>query len=425
MKRFRGPVLVTLGSLLLPLGLGAFSVPYIVHELGVVRFGVLTLVWGLFGYFSLFDFGIGKALTKRVAESGGDTLEAAVAARVGLLLLMGIGVVSGLLLAGAYPVLLSLGVLVDSPENIRAVMWLAAGMPFLLIGIGLRGILEGLARFNSPAVARVIVGVATFGLPVPLLAVWPTLDVIVIGLVGGRVLSIVTQSWSCRDLLRRAWAASGARGETEGILRFGGWMMVSNLTSPLMVYADRFVIAASAVAAQVAYYTTPFEVVTRLLVLPAAATTVLFPMMARESATGRNRLAARMMLRGMVTMFLVLLPVVVMASFYSHEFLAWWLNPDFASFAAGPMVLLSWGVLCNSLAQFPFSFLQSTGKVRQIAFLHLFELLLFFSSLPWFLARWGILGAAIAWCLRVALDLVALLALSKILYLSDARRRDD
>ena len=425
MRRVRGPVFVTLVSLLLPLGLGAFSVPYIVQRLGVERFGVLTLVWGLFGYFSLFDFGIGKALTKRVAESGGDTREAAVAARAGLLLLIGIGVVAGLLLAGAYSVLLRSGVLADSPENFRAVMWLAAGMPFLLIGIGLRGVLEGLARFNSPAIARVILGVATFGLPVPLLVVWPTLDVIVIGLVGGRVLSIVTQAWSCRDLLRRAWAAPSARGETEGILRFGGWMMVSNLTSPLMVYADRFVIAASVVAAQVAYYTTPFEVVTRLLVLPAAATTVLFPMMARESATGRNRLAARMMLRGMATMFLVLLPLVVMASFFAYEFLAWWLNPEFASFAAGPMILLSWGVLCNSLAQFPFSFLQSTGKVRQIAFLHLCELLLFFSSLPWFLARWGILGAAIAWCLRVALDLLALLALSHVSLFSDARRSDD
>lgn len=425
MRRVRGPVFVTLVSLLLPLGLGAFSVPYIIQQLGVERFGVLTLVWGLFGYFSLFDFGIGKALTKRVAESGGDTREAAVAARAGLLLLIGIGVVAGLLLAGAYPVLLRSGVLADSPENFRAVMWLAAGMPFLLIGIGLRGVLEGLARFNSPAIARVILGVATFGLPVPLLVVWPTLDVIVIGLVGGRVLSIVTQAWSCRDLLRRAWAAPSARGETEGILRFGGWMMVSNLTSPLMVYADRFVIAASVVAAQVAYYTTPFEVVTRLLVLPAAATTVLFPMMARESATGRNRLAARMMLRGMATMFLVLLPLVVMASFFAYEFLDWWLNPEFASFAAGPMILLSWGVLCNSLAQFPFSFLQSTGKVRQIAFLHLCELLLFFSSLPWFLARWGILGAAIAWCLRVALDLLALLALSHVSLFSDARRSDD
>ena len=101
------------------------------------------------------------------------------------------------------------------------------------------------------------------------------------------------------------------------------------------------------------------------------------------------------------------------------------LNPEFAAIAAGPMVLLCWGVLCNSLAQFPFSYLQSMGKVRQIALLHLFELPLYFMALPWFLDRWGILGAAIAWLVRVAFDLVALLALSAIMLFSSNRQRDD
>ncbi len=167
MTRIGGPVLITLISLILPLAIGAISVPYIIERLGVVRFGVLTLVWGIFGYFSLFDFGIGKALTKRIAESGSPSHEAAVATRVGLSLLLGVGLLSGLLLAAIYPFLSRFGVIADTPENFRSVAWLAAGMPFLLLGIGLRGVLEGLGRFSAPAVARVILGIATFGLPVP------------------------------------------------------------------------------------------------------------------------------------------------------------------------------------------------------------------------------------------------------------------
>lgn len=425
MKRIGGPVLVTLVSLILPLVMGAVSVPFIIEKLGVVRFGVLTLIWGIFGYFSLFDFGIGKALTKRIAECETGSPQAAVATRMGLLLLLGLGVFSGLLLAAAYPLLLSFGILVDSPENFRSLAWLALGMPFLLLGIGLRGVLEGLGRFSAPAFARVVLGIATFGLPVPLLAVWPTLDVIVIGLVGGRILTIASQGWACRDLLGIAWRVRGTRAETREIMSFGGWMMVSNLISPLMVFADRFVIAASSVASQLAYYTTPFELVTRLLVLPAAATTVLFPMMARVQGADRQHVAGRMMVRGLVTMFLALLPVVILGGVFASDFLSWWLNPEFAAIAAGPMVLLCWGVLCNSLAQFPFSYLQSMGKVRQIALLHLFELPLYFMALPWFLDRWGILGAAIAWLVRVAFDLFALLALSAIMLFYSNRQRDD
>jgi len=50
---------------------------------------------------------------------------------------------------------------------------------------------------------------------------------------------------------------------------------------------------------------------------------------------------------------------------------------------------------------------------------------LYFASLPWFLGRWGILGAAIAWLVRVAFDLLALSAMSAIIALSGSGRRDD
>ena len=425
MNRIRGPVLITLLSLVLPLVMAAGSVPYIFEKLGVVRFGVLTLVWGVFGYFSLFDFGIGKALTKRVAECEAGSSESAVATRVGLLLLLGLGVISGLLIGVCFPLLLDSGIIEGSPEFFRSIAWLALGMPLLLAGTGLRGVLEGLGRFSPPALARVILGITTFGLPVPLLAVWPTLDVLVIGLVAGRALTIVTQGWACRGLLGMALRVRGTRAEIREILSFGSWMMVSNLVSPLMVYADRFVIAASSVASHLAYYTTPFELVTRLLVLPAAVTTVLFPMMAREQGADRHRVAGRLMVRGMLAMLLVLLPAVIAGSLFAGDFLAWWLSPEFAALAVGPTVLLCWGVLFNSLAQFPFSYLQSMGKVRQIAVLHLLELPVYFMALPWFLERWGILGAAIAWVARVAFDLLALSALSAIMRFSGIRQRDD
>ena len=62
MRHFRlgRNVALTLAGLGLPLLMGAFSIPYIIEKLGTGRFGVLTLIWAIFGYFSLFDFGISK-----------------------------------------------------------------------------------------------------------------------------------------------------------------------------------------------------------------------------------------------------------------------------------------------------------------------------------------------------------------------------
>ena len=55
----------------LPLIVGVVTIPALVDKLGTERFGVLAILWVVIGYFSLFDFGIGRALTKMIAEQLG------------------------------------------------------------------------------------------------------------------------------------------------------------------------------------------------------------------------------------------------------------------------------------------------------------------------------------------------------------------
>ncbi len=43
-------------------------IPPLIEGLGTERFGILSLAWMIVGYFSFFDFGIGRGLTKIVAE---------------------------------------------------------------------------------------------------------------------------------------------------------------------------------------------------------------------------------------------------------------------------------------------------------------------------------------------------------------------
>src|SRR5712664_3545251 len=55
-----------------PLIVAVFSIPILIHGLGKDRFGVLTLAWALIGYASLFDIGLGRALTQLVAKKLGS-----------------------------------------------------------------------------------------------------------------------------------------------------------------------------------------------------------------------------------------------------------------------------------------------------------------------------------------------------------------
>src|SRR5438132_3615005 len=44
------------------------AIPILIRDIGLSRFGVLTIVWTVVGYFSLFDLGLGAALTRMVAD---------------------------------------------------------------------------------------------------------------------------------------------------------------------------------------------------------------------------------------------------------------------------------------------------------------------------------------------------------------------
>src|SRR5260370_42274186 len=54
-----------------PMIVAVFSIPILIRSLGKERFGVLALAWALIGYASLFDLGLGRALTQLVAKKLG------------------------------------------------------------------------------------------------------------------------------------------------------------------------------------------------------------------------------------------------------------------------------------------------------------------------------------------------------------------
>ena len=84
----------------LPLLIGAVTIPFLIRRVGVEAFGVLTLIWALIGYFSLFDFGLGRALTQQIASACASGQESRVPrlAKSGLAFTALTGCVGGILL---------------------------------------------------------------------------------------------------------------------------------------------------------------------------------------------------------------------------------------------------------------------------------------------------------------------------------------
>jgi len=188
------------------------------------------------------------------------------------------------------------------------------------------------------------------------------------------------------------------------LLGLGAWMTVSNVISPLMVNIDRFFVAAFLSIAAVAYYATPFEAVTKLLIIPSAIAAVLFPAFAAASVSNPERLRA-LYRRGLTIVLLAMYPLAFIVIAFAPELLRLWLGDTFARESATSLRWVALGVLSNSLAALPFALLQGVGRSDLTAKIHLIEFPIYLVLMVWLIRHYGINGAAIAWCIRTTLDL--------------------
>jgi O-antigen/teichoic acid export membrane protein len=100
----------------------------------------------------------------------------------------------------------------------------------------------------------------------------------------------------------------------------------------------------------------------------------------------------------------LVLPAVLVVAVFAHFLLSAWLNAQFADAATPVLQLLLIGIFLNSAAHLPYALLQAHGRSDLTAKLHLLELPVFAALLVAGVHWFGIVGAALAWTLRVALD---------------------
>jgi O-antigen/teichoic acid export membrane protein len=288
-------------------------------------------------------------------------------------------------------------------ESIVVMRLLAASLPFVILTAGLRGVLEAYQRFPVLNIIRIVLGVTNFLLPLVVLRFTNNLGPMVAALLITRIITTYAHWHFCAEELSldlRHWAGSSHIRE---LLRFGGWMTVSNFVGPLLVYLDRFLLGAFLSMSAVAFYSTPYELITKLWLIPAAIVAVLFPAFSTTLASDRPR-SLRLYERGLRYIFLGLFPFVLVAIAFSRFGLQIWLGHDFALQSTSVLQWLATAVFVNSLAQIPFIYIQAAGRPDLTAKFHLVEFPCYIVTLI-LLVRWhGITGAAIAWFARILLD---------------------
>ena len=406
---------------ILPLLAGVGLIPYIVRRLGPDRFGMLGIIWVIFGYFSLMDLGIGRATTKFLAEwlAKGDTDRISEMIWNSIILQVLLGLAGGAVMAALTPVLVDrvLKTPVSLTAEARTSFYiLAAALPVILAMNGLRAVLEGCQRFDITNLLRIPSNTLAFVIPAVAIATGLRLPGMVLWMGISRLGFTFAHAFYCGRILPCVKTRPKLHfGAILPLLSFGGWVSVSNAVNPILLWMDRFMIGSLLSVAMVGYYTAPYEAVTKLWMIPISLMTTVYPACS-ALGTEKTRELQALYSRLIKYLFCTLAPVSFLLVVFARPLMAAWLGPQFAEKSAAPLQFLAVGVFINCFVHVPYSFLQALGKPAPAAKLFLLELIPYGLLLWWMVEHYGIAGAAAAWSIRVAAELILLLWITQRLF---------
>lgn len=404
----RNTILNIIGQVM-PLFVAVLTLPFIVRGLGAERFGLISLAWVVLGYFAIFDIGLGRATTKFVADAlgKGEEKEVPILVWTSVTIQAIMGIIGGSILAVVTPLLVE-RVLNIPPELIGETQitfyLLALSIPIILVTGSFSGVLEAAQRFDLINAVRITTSSLTYFLPLVGLLLGFKLPGIMVLILLVRFGTLATFIFLNLRLTPELKKYTISFDRFRPLFYFGGWVMVTSIISPILVYLDRFLIGSIMSMAAVAYYSAPYEAVTHLRFIPSSMMMTLFPAFSSLNAVDDDRKLSTLFTRASKYVFLFLGPIILLLIIFAKEILQIWLGAKFAAESTTVLQILAFGVLMNSLAFTPFAFLQGIGRPDLPAKFHLLELPIHFVITWFFVSRWGIVGAAGAWTLRVTFD---------------------
>jgi O-antigen/teichoic acid export membrane protein len=393
----------------IPYLVGFLAIPFVVRGLGPDRFGLLSILWIIIGYFGFVDLGLGRATTKYVAEFLGKNEKHRVPAYVGSTVWMQLvlGVLGTGILLAAVPWLVEHALKIplaywsEARSSLRII---ALSLPIVLLSSSFRGILEAAQRFDLVNAVKVPGSILFYLIPLFGVLVGFRLPGIVFLLVLSRAATLGAWMFFCFRILPPLRTPPAFDwGIIKTLLTFGGWVSLSSGLFAIVTSLDRLLIGTLLGTVAVAYYSAPLEAINRLGIIPGSISLTVFPAFSSLDGKSEDRKIRSLYAKSVKYILLSIGLLSVLAFFYSGPFLGLWLGQDFAARSAWVFRILAAGFLISSLAGIPYNFLQGIGRADLAAKLQIVELVTYL-ALAWPMVRaWGIEGAAVALILKSAL----------------------
>lgn len=376
------------------------TVPFLIGGLGLEGFGIVTLISSVVGYFGVLDINLSAGSIRYLAHyhAQNDRQRFSETFWFGFIFYTALGLTGCVLLFAFAPSLLALFFKSsETPSSLTLQALQLAGLGFLLSQWQnyLMIVPQALQRYD-----RAAQGEAFFGVLVNIVSAG-------VAVAGGGIASVIGARIAVSALhgLWLVWLISRLgltlvpawprRSVASDLTRFSAYAYLSRLASLLHQHADKLIIGALAGPVALTFYAVPSQLASRILGLTSRLSSVIYPRVSALSALGESTQLRRMYLDVTRLLSYINLAVLGIIALTGEEFLRRWVGPEFVASSYPVLLLVTLGLLVDSLTHIPSMVNDGLGHPRVTGGFALMRGLLGVPLVFMGTQTGGILGAAV------------------------------
>jgi O-antigen/teichoic acid export membrane protein len=400
----------TLVGQVLPLGVSLVTTPFVIRLLGAESYGVLILVGLLPTYLGFADLGMGLASTKFASEAyaEGDPAREARIVRTAALIAFCCSVPIATTLIVLSSEIISI---FNVPEHLHSEASIALKLTAITFVINLLN-----SIFNTPELARlrmdlntlVTAGFRIFGLILLPFAIYQ--GGIVSGVLVLLVASILTLAGHLfiSAKLTRHILGTGIEGTSvKPLLRVGGAFALAGIAAVLLANSEKLILTKVASVQSLAYYSVAFTFANMTTMFSGAMAQSLIPAFSQLLSIEKRSQLEALFARCLRLNIYGLLPIIAVLFVIARPFFSLWAGPDFGTNSSPPFYILVIGLYFNLNGYVAGSLLMASGRTDLYAKAFWIQLAPYLLLTFVLTSYFGIIGAALAWSLRVVLETFA------------------
>jgi len=400
---------------ILPIVVGFFLMPFIVHHLGQSAFGIWALVIALTGYFGFLDLGFTATVVKEISEyiAKKDREQVNIISSTMLILYCGLGLFAliGFFAIGRF----FLATWFNIPENLEDTTRIATYILGIQVGISFPfrlfdGMVQGMQDFRF----RAIIVTFTTILRTILILIFLSRGYGLIALVIINFLSAIPRWYgNLIYVLKKLpylsihfskfhWA------HARSLLGFSSQMFILQTCALLILGTDKIIIGIFLPIAAVTMYEVGLKIHNVIRSLTANIQAVVLPAASELDAKSDKEGLQQLMLRGSKYVLIIYFFLAIPAIILGKPFIRWWIGKEFIT-ASSILVVLMVGQMFNALNFVSGQIFKGIGKLKVYTLVRVASTVLNVGLSIVLLQAVGLVGVALATAIQFVLSDIFLL----------------